>query len=115
MTQGEMLKSLYDGVLKELEQSKIYLKKKDFAQVNAKLQKAQTIIKYLQNTLDFKYDISNNLNSLYDYFIHIIVQANTKKDSLPLDDIIPMIKELRDAYIEADKSSRSVATQKTVV
>lgn len=107
MTPCDMLTALYDGILKELSGAKIAYEKKDYTLVNKKLQKSQLILKHLQRTLDFKYPISNNLNSLYDYFLHNIVQSNMKKDPALLDDVITMIGELRSTYIEADKKNRS--------
>lgn len=61
MTPGEMLSKLYDKVIKELSAAKIDLDKKDlhlYAKIDDSLQKAQTVLKYLKTTLDFKYDIA---------------------------------------------------------
>ena len=107
MTQGDMLTTLYDGLVKELAYAKVGFTKKDFTEINFRLQKAQCILKYLQRNLDFHVEISNNLNMLYDYFLYTIVQVNIKKDPTSLDEIIGMIHELRTTYIEADKKTRS--------
>lgn len=109
MTPGEMLSKLYDKVIKELSAAKIDLNKKDlhlYAKIDDSLQKAQTVLKYLKTTLDFKYDIAKNLDMLYDYFISQIMQAYVHKDSAPLEEIIPMISELQRTYEKADKLSR---------
>ncbi|MBE6722213.1 flagellar export chaperone FliS [Caproicibacterium amylolyticum] len=109
MTPGEMLSKLYDKVIKELSAAKIDLDKKDlhlYAKIDDSLQKAQTVLKYLKTTLDFKYDIAKNLDMLYDYFISQIMQAYVHKDSAPLEEIIPMISELQRTYEKADKLSR---------
>ncbi len=107
MTPGEMLKMVYDGLIKELELSLDNFKKKDYNGVNKNLQKAQVIIKYLQDSLDTKYEISNNLASLYDFFSHTVLQANVKKDPSQLEEIIAMVKDLRNTYMEADRKTRS--------
>ena len=109
MTPGEMLSKLYDKVIKELSAAKIDLDKKAlhlYAKIDDSLQKAQTVLKYLKTTLDFKYDIAKNLDMLYDYFISQIMQAYVHKDSAPLEEIIPMISELQRTYEKADKLSR---------
>ena len=106
MTPSEMLTALYDGLLKELARAQNGFAAKDYSQVNQSLQKVQLILRHLQNTLDFQYEISNNLYALYDYFLHTALQANLKKDPTELDSIIEMIHELRDTYIQADKKSR---------
>ena len=107
MTQGEMLTKLYDEVIKQMSGAKICLTEKDLSGVNNALQKAQRILFYLKSTLDFKYEISGNLDALYDFFIERIVQANLKKDAAILDEIIPMIEDLRDTFVQADHNARS--------
>lgn len=107
MTQGEMLTKLYDEVIKQMSGAKICLTEKDLSGVNNALQKAQRVLFYLKSTLDFKYEISGNLDALYDFFIERIVQANMKKDAAILDEIIPMITELRDTFVQADRNARS--------
>ena len=107
MTQGEMLTKLYDEVIKQMSGAKICLTEKDLSGVNNALQKAQRILFYLKSTLDFKYEISGNLDALYDFFIERTVQANLKKDAAMLDEIIPMIEDLRDPFVEAARNARS--------
>ena len=107
MTQGEMLTKLYDEVIKQMSGAKICLTEKDLSGVNNALQKAQRILFYLKSTLDFKYEISGNLDALYDFFIERTVQANLKKDAAMLDEIIPMIEDLRDTSVQADRNARS--------
>lgn len=103
MTPGEILTTLYDALIKELSLSKLALEKKSYADANTHLQKCQKILTHLQVSLDFKYEISNNLDALYEYFNYVTVQANIHKSAEGLDDIIGMITELRDVYIEAAK------------
>jgi len=113
MTPGEMLSKLYDKIIKELTISKINLQKKDFrlyADIDRSLKKAQVILNYLKSTLNFKYDIANNLNMLYDYFIEQILKANMQKDPNLLEEIIPMISSLQETYQKADKLSRNGET-----
>ena len=107
MTQGEMLTKLYDEVIKQMSGAKICLTEKDLSGVNNALQKAQRILFYLKSTLDFKYEISGNLDALYDFFIERTVQANLKKDAAMLDEIIPMIEDLRDNFVEAVRNAGS--------
>ena len=111
MTPGDMLITLYDEILKECTAGKIALAKKDYSEVNRALQKVQRVLNHLKATLDFKYEISNSLSSLYDYFIRQVMEANMKKDAAFLDEVMPMIKDLRDTYSEADKRSRSGAAK----
>lgn len=107
MTQGEMLLKLYDEVLKQFIRAKEAVKNQDAQTRNEALQKAQRIINYLHATLNFKFEISENLAALYDYFNRQIVQANIKQTAEPLDEIFSMVQELRDAFCQADKIAKA--------
>lgn len=107
MTAGEMLTAVYDGLLKELTVAKSAFASKDWSAVNQRLQKSQRILHYLSNSLDRQYEVSGQLDALYDYFLHVVVQANIKKDPAQLDTVITMVGELRDTYIQADRKLRA--------
>lgn len=109
MTAVDMLSMLYDGLIKSLTCATMAFESKDIVSINEHLQKAQAILHYLQNTLDGQYEVASELNALYDYFLHTIVQANVKKDLKELPTLIQMIGELRESYVQADKKLRSTA------
>lgn len=114
MTPGEMLLRLYDEVITQLSAVKQFNEEKDYQGANASLKKAQRIITYLNQTLDFQYEISGSLSALYDYFLRRLVDANVHKDNAPIDEVLPMISDLRETFAQADKNSRSAAGQSTV-
>lgn len=109
MTPGDMLTLLYDGLIKEIYLAQCAFEKKDLIEVNTKLQKSQAIVRHLQGSLDHKYEVSGNLNALYDYFLQNLIQANIKKDVSQLSGIVGMVTELRNTYIQADKQVRATA------
>lgn len=106
MTQGEMLVKLYEEVIKQLSSALISIEKKDYSSSNESLQKAQKILGYLKSTLDFKYEVSSNLSMLYDFFIQRLIDANIKKDTAIIEEVIPMVAELKDAFSQADRLAR---------
>lgn len=106
MTQGEMVIKLWDEILKQLSSGVIFIEKKDLSQSNIALQKAQRILNHLRATLNFKYDLSNNLDSLYEFFINKIIEANIQKVCEPINEILPMITELRDSFAQAERTVR---------
>lgn len=106
MTHGEMLTRLYEEVIKQLNMGVLGIDQKNYNGTNEALKKAQRIINYLKATLDFKYDIANNLASLYDFFNQQIISANIKKNSRFLEEILPMVEELKDAFVQGEKLAR---------
>lgn len=106
MTQGEMLTKLYDEIIKQLSAAQQFLAQENPEEVNRALQKAQRILTHLQITLDRKYEISEPLDALYDYFIWRIIDANLHKDAAPIEEVLPMIEDLRETFIKADRTAR---------
>ena len=106
MTQGEMLTKLYDEVITQLNFVKQFTQDKDYPAANLASQKAQKILNYLDATLDDQYEISSNLHALYEYFNRRIVEANLTKNNALVDEVLPMIEELRETFIQADRSLR---------
>lgn len=74
---------------------------------NEALQKVQKILNHLRMTLNFDYEISNNLNDLYEFFSKRIIEANIKNESKPLKDILPLVQDLYDAYTQAEINIKS--------
>ncbi|MGI5986497.1 MAG: flagellar export chaperone FliS [Clostridiales bacterium] len=106
MTPGQMLLAVFDELIKQLSLSQIAFEKNDIPEINRSLQKSQHIINELKGTLNFEYDISNNLSDMYNYFNYAIMNANIKKDASIIADILQMVTELRDTFSEADKLTR---------
>lgn len=106
MTQGEMLNTLYDGLLKALYTGQKALESRDYALANQEFIRAQKILNYLKATLNHKYDIANNLEMLYNFFLQEIIKVNVKKSEQNLSVVIEMITQLRDAFVQADKNAR---------
>ena len=111
MTQGEMLNKLYEEAAKQLSFAEVYMKDKDYTKTNDALQRAQRILNHLRATLNFDYDISNNLAALYEFFVSKIIEANVKKKPEPIREILPMVKELQEALSQADKQARHTKPQ----
>ncbi|MEF9852360.1 MAG: flagellar export chaperone FliS [Hydrogenoanaerobacterium sp.] len=110
MTHGEMLIKLYEETIKQINIGKSSILSKNIVTANAALQKAQRILTYLKATLDFKYPISSNLADLYDFFIEQLVAANIRKETKLLDDILPLVEELKDAFTQGERIARMDST-----
>lgn len=103
---GELTLMLYDGCVKFLKQSRLYLEEHNIEKASNASIRAQNIISELMATLDMKYDMSKNLYSLYDFILHMVVQSNIKKDPSLLEDPITMMSQLRDTWQQAVKLNR---------
>ena len=106
MTQGDMINLLYDEIINRLNKGLLGLEVRDFEASNTHFKKAQAIISHLESTLDSQYPVSRNLSSLYEYFNHQIIQANVRKSPDLVQEVLPMIMELKEAFAQADKQVR---------
>jgi len=97
---------LYNGCIKRLKLAQIAIDQKKCEEVNDHLKKAQDMISELVNSLDFQYEISNELLALYDFMLREILKANASKDRDTLDPVIHMLSSLRDAWTQVEKTCR---------
>jgi flagellar protein FliS len=59
-------------------------------------------------------DIAKNLQSLYSYMFSQLIEANMEKKTQPIIVVIDLLKELRAAWVEINKKSKSQTTQHQV-
>lgn len=107
MTKGELLILLFDEAIKKLNQSKILMENNDFDNANVNLEKTRKIFNHLIVTLDDQYKLSQELSEMYMFFNSQIIIASSKKSTKYIDDILPIVKDLRNTWAEADKIARS--------
>lgn len=98
---------LYDGVIRFVKAARKAMEQKDFEGTNYNLVRAQDIISELNSSLDMNFDISRNLRSLYNFINNRLIEANVKKDASILDEVEPMLEELRDTWYEASKKIKA--------
>ncbi|HHZ01839.1 MAG TPA: flagellar export chaperone FliS [Tissierellia bacterium] len=108
MTKGELLILLFDEAIKKLNQSKILMEHEDYENANETLAKTRSIFNYLIVSLDDNYQLSRDLSEMYMFFNTEIIRASSMKSTKYIDEILPMVKELRNTWAEADKIARKV-------
>ncbi len=106
MTKGELLVLLFDKLVQRLTLSTILYKDSKIEEANLNLNKARDIFNYLLTSLDHGYVLSKDLSELYSFFNAEIIKAVAKKDISLVEKILPMVKELRDTWSEAEKLSK---------
>ncbi len=107
LTPMEIVVKLYDEADRQMNRSIVFIENKNYAEANKALQKTQDIVNALRSVLDMSIEMSKNLDSLYDYFNRQLITANVKKDITIINELIPMFKELRDAFSQVANMPRS--------
>ena len=103
--QEKLLIMMYNGAIKFSKQAKEAINRNDYEAVNNSLVRTQAILLELQATLDHQKggEIAENLDALYDYMKRKLTDANVDKEKEPIDEVIDMLNELKETWIEASK------------
>lgn len=105
-TPEELTLMLYNGCIKAIRFAEISVDEKNYEKANFYICKAEAIIRELRNTLDMKYEISENLYNLYTYFLNRLIEGNIKKDNTILEEVLHFVEEIRDTWSQAMKQAR---------
>lgn len=102
-TPAQLVVMLYDGAIRFVRTAMDGLSKHDLEKTNLNLGKAQTIVSELMSTLDYTYEISKNLYSMYEYTNFLLVEANIRKDMTKAEEALGYLTELRETLLQASK------------
>ena len=102
----DLIVMLYDALKKNLVLGRRGIEKKDLQTTHKHLVKAQEIVSELMNSLDMSYPISDELLSIYDFFLTSLSEANMRKDAEPLEPLFEITDSLRSAWKEISSQSR---------
>ncbi|HHT96826.1 MAG TPA: flagellar export chaperone FliS [Clostridiales bacterium] len=96
----ELTTMLYTGALKNLNLAKMNIVSKDVNKAHEHLIKAQNIIEKLRTTLDLRAggDIAAGLDSLYEYMIYTLINANMNKNIELIEEVVGYVEELRETW-----------------
>lgn len=107
MTPMEIVIKLYSETERQLNRAIYFIDQKDYESTNKSLSKAQDLIDALRSVLDISLPIGRDLDSLYDFFVRQIITANMKKDKAIIESLLPMIGELKDAFVQVNAMPKS--------
>ncbi|MGM1050434.1 flagellar export chaperone FliS [Paenibacillus sp. N3/727] len=102
-TPAQLLLMTYDGAIRFVRGGLDGLREQDYQKANTFLNKTQTIVSELIVTLDYSFEVSKGLASLYEYINHLLIQANIKKEVAPAEEALGYLVELRETWAQAAK------------
>ncbi|RJX36948.1 flagellar export chaperone FliS [Paenibacillus pinisoli] len=97
----QLILMLYDGAIRFTRTSIEAIEQHDFTKANQNLQKAQRIINELIASLDFQFEVSNKLMSIYEYMLHQLIQANIQKQKAPASEVLAHLIDLKETWSRA--------------
>ena len=116
LNQKELIVMLYSGALKFINEGKNLILEKDINRTHEKLSKARDVFVHLLSTLNMEAggELAEKLSSLYAYFIEKITMANVTKEIGELDDIIPLIQEIKESWEKIDINDKTIPESKKI-
>ena len=104
--QGSLILMCYEGAVNFLKKAKKAQQENDEQARMQALGKAQNILWELANSLNYEAgEIAYNLESLYNYMIRRIVDAEYNKNIEAVDEVVTFLQELRSSWEQIIKKS----------
>ena len=106
-TPAELTLMLYEGAIKFVNVAIMAIEKKDIMKAHDNIMKAQRIIEEFRATLNFKYPVAKDFDTVYEYILNRLIQANMKKDPEILEECLVHLRGMRDTWKEVMKATKN--------
>ena len=106
-TPAELTLMLYEGAIKFVNKAIMSIEKDDVMGAHNNLMKTQRIIEELRASLDHKYPVAKEFDTVYEYILRRLVEANIKKDKDILEEVVEHLRTMRDTWKEVMKNANA--------
>ncbi|CEN93932.1 flagellar export chaperone FliS [Paraclostridium sordellii] len=104
----KLLIMLVDGAVKYTKIARMAILEKNIEKAHKELTRVQDIFLELMITMDKDSNkFMQDLYNVYDFIKNQLAMANIKKDVKIIDNVLPLIEEIRDMWHEVDKKIKS--------
>ena len=97
---AELTLMLYEGAIKFCNIAIMGIEQKDIEKAHNNIMKTERIINHLRITLDMKYPVAQDFDRIYVYMERRLLEANMKKDTEILEEILTHLRSVRDTWKE---------------
>ncbi|MBZ6004976.1 MULTISPECIES: flagellar export chaperone FliS [Paraclostridium] len=98
----QLLLMLVDGAVKYTKIARLAILDRNIERAHKELVRVQDIFLELMITMDRSSKAMDDLYQLYEYIKNELARANMKKDIKIIDEVLPLIEEIRDMWHEVD-------------
>ena len=106
-TPAELTLMLYEGAIKFVNKAIMSIEKDDVMGAHNNLMKTQRIIEELRASLDHKYPVAKEFDTVYEYILRRLVEANIKKEKDILEEVLEHLRTMRDTWKEVMKNANA--------
>jgi flagellar protein FliS len=102
----QLITMLLDGALERVARAQGHIKRGELAEQGEVIGKVIDIVASLDSYLDHDKggEVSKTLESLYDYIVRQLYQANLKSDVSVLEEVASLLSEVRAGWVESTKN-----------
>ena len=97
---AELTLMLYEGAIKFCNIAIMAIEDKDIVKAHNNIMKVERIIEEFKATLNHKYPVAKDFDSVYDYLMMRLQEANVKKDTEILEEVLKHLRTMRDTWKE---------------
>ena len=100
-SQGKLIVMLLNGAILKAEEAKKHMAAWRPEKVHDCLIRAQDIVAELRSALNMGAgEVATNLDRSYEYFQHLLIMANVRKDPGPIDECVVLMTTIRETWEE---------------
>ncbi len=109
----KLVEMLYEGVLKNLNLTKVYIEQKNYEKKAEHVNKALAIISSLRSGVDIGKgaEVAENLYALYDYCYRRTLESSAKNNIEVVNEVIEHFKSLNDAWKQMPEEIKRVSKE----
>ena len=102
----QLITMLLDGALERVAKAQGHMERGELAEQGEVIGKVIDIVASLDSYLDHDKggEVSKTLESLYDYIVRQLYQANLKNDVSVLEEVATLLSEVRAGWVESTKN-----------
>ncbi|WP_167957591.1 flagellar export chaperone FliS [Anaerosporobacter faecicola] len=104
---SELVVIIYEIILTHLNDAQEAYHKEEQMVYKNELEQAQKFLLELMSGLDFAYEISKNLMSIYLFVNKTLLEAKSSYDSEVVERVIKILESLKQSFVEVGKSDNS--------
>lgn len=103
---AELTLMLYEGAIKFCNIAVTAIEQKDIPKAHNNIVKTQRIVEHFRLTLDMKYPVAKDFDRVYVYLEQRLIEANIKKDTEILNEVLEHLRSMRDTWKEVMRINR---------
>ena len=106
---AELTLMLYEGAIKFCNLAIMAIEDKDIVKAHNNIMKVERIIEEFKATLNHKYPVAKDFDSVYDYLMMRLQEANVKKDTEILEEVLKHLRTMLDTWKEVMKTAHAAS------